>query len=134
MAQPLPALMSTRFPGGTEQQANSHRKGHVIQLGDSEIEEIIAKGLTRGQIVKRYGVGEHAAQLARTTAVAIARERRRLLQPVAAPQAGLDLNELRTEAEAWIESRQGADGPRLGTDRSKIELFLHWLGQRHRGF
>ncbi len=47
-------------------------------LGPAEINEIIAGNLTRGQIVSRYGVGEHAAQLARTTAVAIRGERERV--------------------------------------------------------
>lgn len=166
-------MIRTRYePSEVPSSSTLHEKGQAIQLGDGEIEEIIAEDLTRGQIVKRFGVGEHAAQLARTTAVAIARERRRVTRgltmpapprpeglingsgragepralrssrslpppplPVPAPAppqpAPPKLSELagplRAAAEAWIADRSNASGPRLGTDRSKIELFLAWL-------
>lgn len=96
------------------------------QLGESEIEEIIARNLTRGQIRVRFGVGEHAAQLARTTAVAIARERER-----APGGGGLDAALLRKLAEEWLALRDDVQASkRLGTDRSKVTLFLDWLEAR----
>lgn len=107
---------------------NQCKEGSVIQLGDSEIEEIIAKDLTRGQIVVRFGVGEHAAQLARTQALAIRRERQRAAST--APSA-LDLDDLHVLVQDYLEHLRatGADG-RIGTDRSKLSLFLTWLAEQ----
>lgn len=91
------------------------------KLGDEDIEVIIAGNLTRGQIRDRFGVGEHAAQLARVAAVTIARERSR------ARPAGLDMDALRERAEAWLAYREGLPVRLLGTDRTKVTLFLDWL-------
>jgi hypothetical protein len=105
-----PAL--TRQPPSTPQR----------QLSDAQIEEIIAGDLGRGQIVARYGVGEHAAQLARTAAVAIMGERRRVRHLV---------SELRKDAEAYLEFRRGTRAPdTVETDRVKISQFLDWLAER----
>jgi hypothetical protein len=103
------------------------------QLGPPEIEQIIAENLTRGQIRKVFGVGEHAAQLARTQAVAIAGERQRNAgSTVRVHLADLaDVDVLRKEAEVYLAHRQELDtAGRLGTDRSKIMLFLGWLAER----
>lgn len=92
------------------------------RITDADIEVIIAGDLTRGQIKARFGVGEHAAQLARTQALAIRGERSR------ARLAGLDLDALRERAEAWLAYREGqVRTSSLGTDRTKVTLFLDWL-------
>ena len=103
---------------------------HSPQLGDAELEQIIALGLTRSQIALRFGVGEHAAQLARTRAVAVAGERKRTGKAV--PTAlGTDVSVLRKEAEVYFEHRQSLPAADwIGTDRTKITLFLDWLEQR----
>lgn len=95
------------------------REEALIKLGDAEIERIIAGDLTRGQIRVTFGVGEHAAQLARTQAVAVARDRRRR---TGAPDAAA----LRELAEEYLTQ----DAGRLGTTRSKVTLFLDWLESR----
>ena len=96
------------------------------QLGPPEIERIITENLTRGQIRAAFGVGEHAAQLARTTAVAIRTERGR-----AGTARRLDVDVLRKEAEEYIAGRQRLPiAEWIGTDRSKITLFLDWLSER----
>ncbi len=190
-------------------------------LGQPEIERIIAENLTRGQIMTVFGVGEHAAQLARTQAMAIAAERERAAlgglkrpaaiadhaaaghieivrrltsqlskvdsqltanvsetsrlraenkqlqteneqlqteneqltgqlavsagdvsalraenkqlteQAAAASRPGLDTDELWKLMEIYVEDRRDAGvGPRIGTDRSKVTLFLKWLEDR----
>jgi hypothetical protein len=96
------------------------------QLGDTEIDEIIAKDLTRGQIKVRFGVGEHAAQLARTQAMAVQRERRRADYRA----GGLDMDGLRAAAEEYLEQRLSAHGLSLGTDRTKVTMFLDWLAEQ----
>ena len=157
-------------PGNARQQSARDREaakrsrprpasgGVQRHLSDVEIEEIITFDLTRGQITKRYGVGEHAAQLARTTAVAIARERQRAdggcvcscgrcgpagthdcnrpachrprpPAPPAAPSLTMLRNQLREAAEEYLAQRDEV-GMRLGTDRSKLTLFLDWLDSR----
>lgn len=96
------------------------------RLGEADIEVIIADDLTRGQIRDRFGVGEHAAQLARVTAVAVHRERLRQ----ATVSMGLSpelIALLRERAEAWLAYREGQRGSSLGTDRTKVTLFLDWL-------
>lgn len=73
-----------------------------------------------------FGVGEHAAQLARTQAMAVARDRRRRPEP-----GGLDVAALRELAEEYIALRGETPGiPALGTDRSKVTQFLNWLETR----
>lgn len=92
------------------------------QLSDAQIEEIIAGDLGRGQIVARFGVGEHAAQLARVAASAVMGERRRVANLVA---------DLRKEADAYLEFRRGTHpAETVDTDRVKIKQFLDWLAQR----
>lgn len=89
-----------------------------------DIEEIIAADLTRGQIMARFGVGEHAAQLARVAAVAVMGERRRVANLVA---------DLRKEADAYLEFRRGAHSAEtVDTDRVKIKQFLDWLAEKNR--
>jgi hypothetical protein len=100
------------------------------QLGDTEIDEIIAKDLTRGQIKVRFGVGEHAAQLARTQAMAVQRERRRADYRADYRAGGLDMNGLRAAAEEYLEQRLSAHGLSLGTDRTKVTMFLDWLAEQ----
>jgi hypothetical protein len=115
--------------GSNPVPATSAREGPVIPLGNEDIEEVIAKDLTRSQIAERFGVGEHAAQLARTRAVAIRGERQRC---GTVPRAALsDVDVLRKEAEVYLAHRLSVVGLSLGTDRTKITLFIDWLAERN---
>jgi transposase-like protein len=113
-----------KFPGGTV-------PGVPYRITDADIEQVIADNLTRGQIKRRFGVGEHAAQLARTQAMAVQRERERSQVKPPALTTQVDVAALRALAEAWLAYREGqVRTSSLGTDRTKVTLFLDWLESR----
>jgi hypothetical protein len=122
-----PRQVST--PGRAHQRHAYHQRVTKSQLGQPEIERIIAGDLTRGQIVAEFQVGEHAAQLARTQAKAVIAERQRTTS--AAPSSkGRDIEQLRAAAEEYLEWRLSVAGLSLGTDRTKIVQFLDWLAEQ----
>jgi transposase-like protein len=103
----------------------------------ADIEVIITGNLTRGQIRDRFGVGEHAAQLARVAALAIRVERdrqatavanRAFAQPADAKLSPRLIALLREQAEAYFGYRATQNlTTMMGTDRTKVTLFLDWL-------
>jgi hypothetical protein len=119
-----------KFPGGTVPD-------EPYKITDADIEVIITENLTRGQIRDRFGVGEHAAQLARVAALAIRVERdrqatavanRAFAQPADAKLSPRLIALLREQAEAYFGYRATQNlTTMMGTDRTKVTLFLDWL-------
>jgi transposase len=79
--RPVPSLepepAPTPRPKTKTKAAKPSRRPRAKILSDDDIETIAQENLTRGEIVDRFGVGEHAAQLGRTRAVERQQERLR---------------------------------------------------------
>ena len=86
-ARRVAAVPEEKFEGYVNTNKKPTRNGLLLesqpkpvntQITDGQLEEIITRNLTRPEIMREFNVGEHAAQLARTKATAIAAERARV--------------------------------------------------------